>query len=94
MIDQLSYAYTPGSNKLASVTDAVGTTLEDWDAESSTFACDGNQFAEVLIPTSSQGCERLCRGGNVIEILENGVPAISAITYDHRNLPVSLIITQ
>jgi len=71
VIDQLSYAYIAGTNKLQSVTDAVGVTSEDWDAESSTFAYDGN--------------------GNVVEMLENGVPAISAITYDHRNLPVSLI---
>jgi len=71
VIDQLSYSYTAGSNKLASVTDAAGVTNEDWDAESSTFAYDGN--------------------GNVVEMLENGVPAISAITYDHRNLPTSLL---
>ncbi len=70
-IDNLTYAYIAGTNKLQSVTDAVGVTNEDWDAESSTFAYDGN--------------------GNVIEMLENGQPAISSITYDHRNLPVSLI---
>ncbi len=29
--------------------------------------------------------------GNVVEMLENGQPAISSIQYDHRNLPVSLI---
>ncbi|RMG35455.1 MAG: hypothetical protein D6732_09290 [Methanobacteriota archaeon] len=29
--------------------------------------------------------------GNVIEMLENGQPAISALTYDHRNLPVRLV---
>jgi len=71
VIDQLSYSYTAGSNKLASVTDAVNTTPEDWDAEDTQFNYDGN--------------------GNVVEMLENGQPAISAITYDHRNLPVSLL---
>ncbi len=70
-IDNLTYAYIAGTNKLQSVTDAVGVSNEDWDAESSTFAYDGN--------------------GNVIEMLENGQLAISAITYDHRNLPVSLL---
>ena len=71
MIDQLSYSYISGTNKLQSVTDAVGMTNEDWDAESSTFNYDGN--------------------GNVVKMLENGQPAISSVTYDHRNLPVSLI---
>jgi len=91
VIDQLSYSYAAGSNKLTSVTDAVAATPEDWEAESSTFAYDGNQILEDSIPTSSQGWERLCRDGNVVEMLENGVPAISAITYDHRNLPTSLL---
>ncbi len=71
MIDQLSYSYTPGTNRLQAVADAVATTPEDWDAEDTQFSYDGN--------------------GNVVEMLENGQPAISAITYDHRNLPVSLI---
>ncbi|NIT58088.1 MAG: hypothetical protein GWN00_18225 [Aliifodinibius sp.] len=31
-IDVLSYSYTAGSNRLASVSDAVAPTSEDWDA--------------------------------------------------------------
>ncbi len=84
-IDNLTYSYIAGTNKLQSVTDAVGVTNEDWDAESSTFAYDGNQIFDDLIPTSSQGCESICRDGNVVEMLENGTPAISSITYEHRN---------
>ncbi len=42
-IDQLSYNYTPGTNRLSSVTDACGETANiDWDAESSTFTYDDN----------------------------------------------------
>ena len=67
----MSYAYIAGTNKLQSVTDAVNTTTEDWDAEDTEFGYDGN--------------------GNVTTMLENEVPAISSIQYDHRNLPVSLV---
>ena len=71
VIDQLSYSYIAGSNRLSSVTDAINPTPEDWDAEDTEFGYDGN--------------------GNVNTMLENGVPVISSIQYDHRNLPVSLV---
>ncbi len=41
-IDQLSYAYIAGTNKLQSVTDAVYATTEDWDAEDTQFSYDPN----------------------------------------------------
>jgi RHS repeat-associated protein len=40
-IDQLTYAYAAGTNKLASVTDAL-TTSESWDAESGGFTYDAS----------------------------------------------------
>ncbi|MDZ4699133.1 MAG: RHS repeat-associated core domain-containing protein [Rhodothermales bacterium] len=40
-IDQLTYAYTPGTNRLASVTDAL-TTAESWDAETGSFSYDAS----------------------------------------------------
>ncbi|RMF56106.1 MAG: hypothetical protein D6748_14235 [Calditrichaeota bacterium] len=70
-LDNLTYSYIAGTNKLQSVTDAVSTTPEDLDAEDTKFGYDGN--------------------GNVVEMLEIGQPAISSITYDYRNLPVSLV---
>ncbi|NIX00213.1 MAG: hypothetical protein GWN13_18590, partial [Phycisphaerae bacterium] len=42
IIDQLTYNYTNGTNRLALVADAISPTPEDWDAEDSEFAYDGN----------------------------------------------------
>ena len=68
LIDNLAYAYPSSSNRLSSVSDAVGVTPESWDAESGSFTYDAN--------------------GN---LLTAPAPyAITAVTYDHRNLPLSL----
>lgn len=40
-IDQLTYTYTAGTNRLASVTDAL-TTSESWDAETGSFTYDAS----------------------------------------------------
>lgn len=68
LIDNLTYTYPGTSNRLSSVTDAVSTTAETWDAETGSFTYDAN--------------------GNVLT-----APApysITAMTYDHRNLPTSI----
>ncbi len=71
-IDQLSYGYYPGTNRLQSVTDMVNPTAGiGWDVEDSEFEYDAN--------------------GNMIAVVENGVPAIYSIEYDYRNLPTSLV---
>lgn len=68
VIDQLSYAYPAGSNRLSAVTDAWGGNAETWDAETGSFTYDPN--------------------GNM---LTGPAPyAMSAVTYDHQNLPLSL----
>ncbi len=41
-IDQLNYTYISGTNKIQSVTDAITTTTEDWDAEDTQFSYDAN----------------------------------------------------
>jgi RHS repeat-associated protein len=68
LLDNLTFTYPAGSNRLSSVADAVGATAEAWDAEAGSFTYDAN--------------------GNV---LTAPAPyAITAVTYDHRNLPLSL----
>jgi RHS repeat-associated protein len=68
LIDNLTYTYPRSSNQLSSVSDAVGSTVENWDAETGSFTYDAN--------------------GN---LLTAPAPyAITAVTYDHRNLPLSL----
>jgi RHS repeat-associated protein len=42
LVDNLSYAYPGSSNRLSSVTDAVGGTAESWDAETGSFTYDAN----------------------------------------------------
>jgi RHS repeat-associated protein len=42
LVDNLTYSYTAGTNRLASVSDAVGATAESWDAESGSFSYDAN----------------------------------------------------
>ena len=42
LIDNLSYGYAGSSNRLSSVTDAVGGTAEAWDAETGSFTYDAN----------------------------------------------------
>ena len=42
LVDNLTYSYTAGTNRLASVSDAVGVTAESWDAESGSFSYDAN----------------------------------------------------
>ena len=68
LVDNLTYAYPGGSNKLSSVTDAVGSTPESWDAETGAFTYDSN--------------------GNLLTAPPPYV--ISAVSYDHQNLPLSL----
>lgn len=41
-IDNLTYAYPSNSNRLSSVSDAVATTAESWDAETGSFMYDAN----------------------------------------------------
>ncbi|MCC7003362.1 MAG: hypothetical protein IT357_14490, partial [Gemmatimonadaceae bacterium] len=41
-VDQLTYSYPGGSNRLSSLTDAVASTPETWDAESGSFTYDAN----------------------------------------------------
>jgi RHS repeat-associated protein len=42
LIDNLTYSYPSSSNRLTSVTDAVATTPETWDAETGSFTYDAN----------------------------------------------------
>ncbi len=42
LIDNLTYTYPGTSNRLTSVTDAVATTAETWDAETGSFTHDAN----------------------------------------------------
>ena len=42
LVDNLTYSYTAGTNRLASVSDAVGATAESWDAEAGSFSYDAN----------------------------------------------------
>jgi RHS repeat-associated protein len=42
LVDNLTYSYTAGTNRLAAVSDAVGATAESWDAESGSFTYDAN----------------------------------------------------
>jgi len=42
LIDNLTYAYPGSSNRLSSVSDAVGGTAETWDAETGSFTHDAN----------------------------------------------------
>ena len=42
LIDNLTYTYPSSNNRLSSVTDAVGTTAETWDAETGSFTYDAN----------------------------------------------------
>jgi RHS repeat-associated protein len=42
LIDNLTYSYPGSSNRLSSVTDAVATTPETWDAETGSFTYDAN----------------------------------------------------
>jgi len=68
LIDNLTYAYPSTSNRLSSVTDAVGATAETWDAEPGSFTYDPNgNVATAPAPYS-----------------------ITAVTYNHQNLPLSL----
>lgn len=68
LVDNLSYSYSAGSNRLNAVTDAVGVTPESWDAESGSFGYDA--VGNVITAPAPYG--------------------ISAVTYDHQNLPLSL----
>ncbi|MGH7427166.1 MAG: RHS repeat domain-containing protein, partial [Candidatus Methylomirabilaceae bacterium] len=68
LIDNLSYSNATASNRLNSVTDAVGATAEPWDAETGSFTYDANgNLATAPAPYS-----------------------ITAVSYNHQNLPVSL----
>ncbi len=40
LVDDLTYSYSEGTNQLSSLSDAVSTTGESWDAEDATFAYD------------------------------------------------------
>ncbi len=42
LVDNLTYTYPGSSNRLSSVTDAVATTAETWDAETGSFTYDAN----------------------------------------------------
>jgi RHS repeat-associated protein len=42
LIDNLTYAYPTSSDRLSSVTDAIATTAEAWDAETGSFTYDAN----------------------------------------------------
>ena len=42
LVDQLTYAYPGGSNRLSSVTDAIAPTSETWDAETGSLTYDAN----------------------------------------------------
>ena len=42
LIDNLTYTYPSSSNRLSSVSDAVTTTTEPWDAETGSFTYDAN----------------------------------------------------
>ena len=68
LVDNLTYAYPGSSNRLSSVSDAVGSTPESWDAETGAFTYDAN--GNVLTAPAPYG--------------------ISAVSYDHQNLPLSL----
>ena len=68
LVDNLTYAYPGSSNRLSSVSDAVGSTPESWDAETGSFTYDAN--GNILTAPAPYG--------------------ISAVTYDHQNLPLSL----
>lgn len=68
LIDNLTYGYAAGSNRLSSISEAAGISTEPWDAESGSFSYDAN--------------------GNL-----KTAPApyaITAATYDHRNLPLAI----
>jgi len=67
LVDDLTYAYPSGSNRLSSLAEAAGASAETWDAEAGSFTHDAN--------------------GNVAT---SGAPyALTAMTYDHRNLPTA-----
>lgn len=68
LLDNLTYAYPGSSNRLSSVSDAVGGTAESWDAESGAFTYDAN--GNLLTAPAPYG--------------------LSAVTYDERNLPLTL----
>jgi RHS repeat-associated protein len=68
LIDNLTYGVAATSNRLNTVTDAVATTAETWDAEGGAFSYDVN--GNLLTAPAPYG--------------------MTAVTYDHFNLPISL----
>ena len=42
LVDQLTYTYPSGGNRLSAVTDAIATTAETWDAETGSLTYDAN----------------------------------------------------
>lgn len=42
LIDNLTYAYTAGTNRLSTLTEAAGASTEAWDAEAGSFTYDAN----------------------------------------------------
>src|SRR5690606_10172870 len=68
IIDNLTYTTPGSSNRLGSITDAIGSTTEPWDVQTGSFTYDVN--------------------GNM---KTSGAPyGITAVTYDHANLPISI----
>lgn len=54
LIDDLTYTYTTGKNRLSTVTDAIAaTTAETWDAESASLSYDDNGNLTRLDRTSA-----------------------------------------
>ena len=42
LVDNLTYTYASGTNRLSSISDAVGATTENWDVETGGFTYDAN----------------------------------------------------
>ncbi len=79
LLDQLSYSYQSGTNKLSSVTDAVATSGEDWDAEDATHAynMDGSMISNTK--DGGGGFDGLSYGTNnlpVSIITDNGLEQV------------------
>ena len=48
VVDQLTYAYTAGTNRLASLTDAAAAGAATWDADTGAFGYDANGNATAM----------------------------------------------
>jgi YD repeat-containing protein len=91
LIDNLTYSYTAGTNRLASVTDAVGSTAATWDAETGGFTYDAN--GNMLTAPAPYGVTAAVYDHRNLPLLLTANGVTSAYRYDEQGQRISKRVT-